>query len=105
MNLYGIIGEHPPNVCPISNKAVREAAKKTLSRMPGLLKKHKVKLVAQYHFDPKHLGVLILEANDVESVRDVMEESGFTQWVNMEIYPVTPVDKWIEKAAKVPPIF
>ena len=104
-NLYGIIGEHPPNVCSISNKTVREAARKTLGVLPSLLQKHNVKLIGQYHFDPKHLGVMILEADNVESVRDVIEQSGFTQWVNLEIYPATPIDKWISKAEQLPTIF
>jgi hypothetical protein len=46
-----------------------------------------------------------MEADNVESVRDVLEEFGFTQWVNMQIYPVTPIDKWVTKAEKLPAIF
>ncbi len=104
-NLYGIIGTHPPNVCPISNKASREAAKKTFGMMPNLAQKYKVKFVGQYHFDPKHLGIIIVEAENVESVRDMVTEAGMVHWVDLEIYPETPLDKWMGQIDKYPTIY
>jgi hypothetical protein len=65
---YGAILSHPPNVCPISNNASREIAKKGMTQMPNLSQKHNVKMTQWYHFDPEHLSIMMVEADNPESV-------------------------------------
>lgn len=43
---YGMILTHPPNICPMSNKASGEMAKKGFTEMPNLAQKHKVKMLS-----------------------------------------------------------
>ncbi len=103
---YGIFMTHPPNVCPISNKASREMAKKGVSLLPGLNDKYKVKVTQWYHFDPEHLSIMMVEADNPESVRDLLMEGGFMHWNELRIYPVTTIDEtMMKKMEDIPTIF
>jgi hypothetical protein len=102
---YGVILSHPPNVCPISNKASREMAKKGMSQLPSLSDKHKVKVTQYYHFDPEHLAIMMVEADNPESVRDLLMEGGFMHWCDLRIYPVTPVEEIIKNLDNFPAIY
>jgi hypothetical protein len=104
-NQYGVIFTHPPNVCPISNKASREMAKKGFAELPNISQKYKVKMIAYYHFDPGHLAVGIFESENSESLRDMLVESGFMHWCDMTIYPITPVEKILQAIDKIPTIY
>jgi hypothetical protein len=103
---YGIFMTHPPNVCPISNKASREMAKKGMSQLPSLSDKYKVKVTQWNHFDPEHLSIMMVEADGPEAVRDLLMEGGFMHWCDLRIYPVTPInDTMMKKMDDVPTIF
>jgi hypothetical protein len=103
---YGIFMTHPPNVCPISNKASREMAKKGASQLPDLSDKYKVKVTQWYHFDPEHLSVMMVEADNPECVRDLLMEGGFMHWNELRIYPVTTIDDtMMKKMDDIPTIF
>jgi len=54
---YGVFMTHPPNVCPISNKASRQIAKNGASQLPKLSEKYRVNVTSWNHFDPEHLSV------------------------------------------------
>lgn len=49
---YGLTMTHPPNICPIANKASREAAVAGWKQFPSLSQKHGVKMLSFEHFDP-----------------------------------------------------
>ena len=102
---YGVILSHPPDVCPISNKASREIAKKGMTQMPNLSQKHNVKMTQWYHFDPEHLSIMMVEADNPESVRDLLMEGGFMHWCDIRIYPVTPVEELMKNLDDFPAIY
>ena len=83
---------HPPNVCPISNKASREMVKKGVSQLPSLSNKYKVKVTQWSHFDPEHLSIMMVEADNPESVRDLLMALFTTKVCNLkEICHIIPV--------------
>jgi hypothetical protein len=102
---YGIFLTHPPNVCPISNKASRDMAKKGFSQLPKLSEKYGVKVTQWHHFDPEHLSVMMVEANNPESVRDLLMEGGFMHWCDLRIYPVTPIEDIMKQIDNFPSIY
>ena len=102
---YGIFFSHPPNVCPISNKASREIAKRGISQLPKLSEKYRVKVTQYNHFDPEHLAVMMVEADNPESVRDMLMEGGFMHWCDLRIYPVTPIEDIMKQIDNFPSIY
>jgi hypothetical protein len=102
-NLYGVIAAHDAITCPSSNKAARESSKKLLQQMPRLFQKYKLKMLSGEHFDPEHLTIIRVEADNIEAVRDFVNEAGLVQWNNVRIYPLTPIDKLIEMVDKLFP--
>ena len=102
---YGMRMSHNPEICPLSNKASREFAKKGLGQMETLAKKHNVKVESIYHFDPEHLVIGIFEAENIESVRDMIMEMGLMHWNDLKINPLTPADALMKDVDKQPTLF
>ena len=64
------------------------------------LEKYKVKLEVQYHLDPGHKILWVLEAPNSEAVRDMIYASGLSQWNDFEFYMASSLDQilgWTEK--------
>jgi hypothetical protein len=96
---------HPPNTCPSSNKAVRELAIKGFGQMPALGQKYQVKPQGIYHLDPEHRTIALVEASNVESVRDMLYEAGMMSWNDGRVYPVTPVEELMKRIDQFPLVF
>jgi hypothetical protein len=105
MPQYAILQSHPPDNCPLTNKAVREFV---MSRMPNLdqyAAKHGVTVNANHHLDPAHRALLLLEAPTAEAARDFVTEAGFMHYTNMEFFLVTPVAELVRQAADFPTVY
>jgi hypothetical protein len=100
---YGLTMTHPPNICPVANKASREAAVAGWKQIPSLSQKHGVKMLSFDHFDPEHLIIGTFEAESIESVRDFVMELGLMAWNELKINPLTPVSEFMENMDKAPP--
>jgi hypothetical protein len=100
---YGVTMTHPPNICPIANKASRKAAVAGWKQIPSLSQKHGVKMLSFDHFDPEHLIIGTFEAESIESVRDFVMELGLMAWNELKINPLTPVSEFMENMDKAPP--
>lgn len=98
--------KHTGSTCPSASKAARDASLRQFNKLPSLMQKYKVKMLSGEHFDPEHFMVVRVEADNVESVRDLVNESGLIQWNNVRIYPLTPLDKMLPVPTSWPdPIF
>ncbi len=100
---YGVTMTHPPNVCPLSNKASRDAAIAGWKQIPSLSQKHGVKMLSMDHFDPEHLIVGMYEAENIEEVRDFLMEAGLMAWNDLKINPITPAADFMDNIDKAPP--
>jgi hypothetical protein len=88
---------HGPDMSPLSNPTVRVMANRVHSRLPELLAKKGIKKLADWHLDPEHRAIIVLEAPNVEAVRDLLYESGLMGYCDGRIYPARPlseVHKW-----------
>ena len=105
MPQYAVIGSHPPDICPLSNKAVRAFAKKTYAQLPKLLKRYDTKLLLDIHLDPGHRAFMLLEAPNAEAVRDLLIVSGFAHFLDFQFYLVTPIKEILAHADEMPTLF
>ena len=100
---YGLTMTHPPNICPIANKASREAAVAGWKQIPSLAQKYGVNMLSFDHFDPEHFIIAMIEAESIESVRDFVMEAGLMAWNDLKINPITPVSELMDNMNKAPP--
>ena len=100
---YAVTMTHPPNICPLANKASREIAVTGWKQMPSLAQKHNVKMLSMDHFDPEHRIVAMFEAENIEAVRDLILEAGLMAWNNLKLNPITPVADLMDNIDKAPP--
>ena len=61
------------------------------------------KIVTFDHFDPEHLVIATMEAENIEAVRDFVMEIGLMAWNNLRIHPLTPVSDFIDHMDQAPP--
>lgn len=97
MNTYIAELWHGPEMSPLSNIKAREMANRTHARLPSLMAEKGITRIADWHLDPEHRAILIFDAQSVESVRDLLYESGFMHWCDGRVYPATPLSelhKW-----------
>ncbi len=95
---------HDPQMSPRANTAVREHAKRTAEALPRLMEEKDIEMIGDYHLDPEHRAILIFEAPSVETVRDLLYESGFMHFNNGRIYPASRLSEVRDRAMDQPPI-
>lgn len=105
MPQYVILQDHPPDNCPVTNKAVREFAKKALSNLDANASKMGVKVLSYDHLDPAHRALLRLEAPSAEAVRDFVVAAGFFHFTGMELFLVSPIAELLKNVDQVPTIY
>jgi hypothetical protein len=100
---YGVRFSHPPNVCPLANKASRQAATEGWKQIPTLSQKHGVKMLSLDHFDPEHFLVGMFEAENPEALRDFLMEAGLMAWNDLKINSITPAKDLMDNIDQAPP--
>lgn len=105
MPQYALIGTHPPNVCPMSNKAARDMARKAYAQLPSLLKKYNVKLLLDLHLDPNHKSFMLFEAPNAETVRDLVMMAGFGNFLDLNFHLVSPTAELLKHIDDMPTIY
>lgn len=105
MPRYVAILEHSPEVCPDSNKAVRAKVENLPSQLPAALQKYNVKMISDNVLGPTHKIVLVLEAPNIEAIRDFISGTGLAQWNNTVIYPSLTIQEAMKSVAEHTTIF
>ncbi len=95
---------HDPQMSPRANAAVRKQAKRTGEALPRLMKEKDIKMIGDYHLDPEHRVILIFEAASVETVRDLLYDSGLMHYNDGRIYPASRLSEVRDKAMDQPTI-
>jgi sugar/nucleoside kinase (ribokinase family) len=89
----------------MTNKAVREFAKKTYRQVPKLAKQLNVKILMDIHLDPNHKAFMLFEAPNAEAVRDFLARAGFMHFLEIDFHLVTPTKELLAHADEMPTIF
>ena len=86
MTTFAMIAEHPPNLCPTSNAQTRQIMKEGAGQIPQLAERLGVSIVTLRVFGPDHIILAVVEADDIDSVRDFALQSRLMQWNKVNIH-------------------
>ena len=104
MPLYVVRLSHPPDQCPTSNSKVRQMALKSMPDMPRLADKLGIKFLAgPLVLGAEHEALAVVEANSVETVHELVIQSGLVQWNAVRVSSAQSVQESMAELEKVPP--
>ena len=102
---YLIVGNHPPDLCPASNKAIRQLSQEGADQIPALAEQLGVKLLATYVPMNNHMIFAAVEADDMNTVREFAFQSRLGQWNTIDIYQVSTLEEALTKVNELPTIY
>jgi hypothetical protein len=102
---FAIIAEHPPELCPSSNAQTREMLHQGAAQIPQLADQLGVDIVTLRIFGPDHILLVVVEANDIEVVRDFILHSRLIQWNTTRIHATYSIEEAIAKTDLLETIF
>jgi hypothetical protein len=105
MATFAMIAEHPPDLCPTSNAKTRQIMKEGAGQIPQLAEQLGVKIVTMRIFGPDHIILAVVEADDIDSVRDFALQSRLMQWNKVNIHATYSMEEAMGKIDQAEPIF
>src|SRR5215212_8860754 len=105
MATFAVIGEHPPNLCPTSNAHTRQMLKEGASQIPQLAEQLGVDIVTLRVFGPDHIILAVVEADDIDSVRDFVFQSRLIQWNTTKIHATYSIEEAVGMSDELEAIF
>jgi hypothetical protein len=105
MATFAVISEHPPELCPSSNAQTRQMLNEGAGQLPQLAEQLGVSIVTLRVFGPDHIILAVVEADDIEAVRDFMFESRFVQWNTTRIHATYSLEEALVKVNNLEAIF
>jgi hypothetical protein len=105
MATYAVIAEHPPELCPTSNARTRRMMKEDAGKIPQLAEELGVEIISLRVFGPDHIVLAVVEADDIEPVRDFLFQSRLIQWNTTNIYATYSLEEALARADELEPIF
>jgi hypothetical protein len=105
MATFAVIAEHPPELCPTSNARTRQMLKEGAAQIPRLAERLGVEIVTLRIFGPDHIVLAVVEANDIEVVRDFVLQSRLIQWNTTNINATYSMEEALARADDLEAIF
>jgi hypothetical protein len=105
MATFALIAEHPPDLCPTSNAKTREMLKEGASQIPQLAAQLGVDIGTLRIFGPDHIILAVVEADDIDSVRNFALQSRLMQWNTVKIHATYSIEEAIAMIDEVEAIF
>jgi hypothetical protein len=105
MPTFAVIAEHPPDLCPTSNAQTRQILKEGASQIPQLAEQLGVDIGTLRIFGPDHIILAVVEANDIEAVRNFAFQSRLMQWNTVKIHATYSIDEAVAMIDEVEAIF
>jgi hypothetical protein len=105
MGTFAVIAEHPPELCPASNARTRQMMNEGAPQIPQLAEQLGVDLVTLRVFGPDHILLAVVEANDIERVRDFIFKTGFIQWNTTHIHATYSMEEALARVNDMEAIF
>ena len=102
---FVIVAEHPPQLCPSGNAQIREIMKRGAQQIPGLAQSLGIKIITMNVYGPEHVVIAVVEANDIETVRNFTLQSGLMQWNTVKVNATWSLEEALAKVEKIPAIF
>ena len=105
MATFAVIAEHPPELCPSSNAQTREMMNEGAGQMAQLAGRLGVTIVTLRVFGPDHIILAVVEADDIEAVRDFLFQSRLVQWNTTNIHATYSMDEALARVNELDAIF
>ena len=105
MATFAVIAEHPPDLCPTSNAQTRQILKEGAGQIPQLAEQLGVNIVTLRIFGPDHIILAVVEADDIDSVRDFALQSRLMQCNTVNIHATYSMEEALPLIDSVEPIF
>ncbi len=105
MTTFAVVAEHPPNLCPTSNAQTRQMLKQGAGQIPQLAEQLGVQVGTLRIFGPEHIILLVVEADDIESVRNFALQSRLMQWNTVKINATYSIEEAVAMIDEVESIF
>ena len=105
MPTFAVIAEHPPELCPTSNAQTRRMMKEDAPQLPQLAERLGVEIVTLRVFGPDHIVLAVMEADDIDAVRDFMFQSRLIQWNTTKIHATYSLEEALARADGLEAIF
>ena len=105
MATFAVIAEHPPDLCPTSNAQTRQIMKEGAGQIPGLAEQLGLNIVTLRVFGPDHIILAVVEADDIDSVRDFAFQSRLMQWNKVNVHATYSMEEALALIDQAEPIF
>jgi len=102
---FVIIAEHAPELCPTANAKTRALLQEGAKALPELAEKLGVGIVTMNVFGPDHVIVGVVEAADIEAVREFVWQSRLIQWNTTKIHATWSFEEALARLETLPTIF
>jgi len=102
---FVMIAQHSPELCPTSNAKIRQIMRQGAKALPDVARKLGVQIVTLNVFGPDHIVLAVVEAKEIEAVRDFTFQSGLIQWNTIRVHPTYTLEEALAKADTLPTIF
>ena len=98
MPTFAVIAEHPPDLCPSSNAQTRKMLNEGAAQIPQLAERLGVDIVTLRVFGPDHVILAVVEADDIEPVREFVLQSRLIQWNTTKINATYSIEEALAKS-------
>src|SRR3990172_2231959 len=98
MSQFVLIAEHPPELCPTGNAKTRKMMKEGAKELPVLAQKLGVEILTLRVFGGDHVVLGIVEAADIEAVREFIMQSRLIQWNTVKVHATWSMEEALTKA-------
>lgn len=103
MQQFVIKSQHQPDQCPSANSKTRQIMIKAAEELPKLAQKLGVNFISgPLILGPEHEVICVVEADNFDTVQELIFQSGFIQWNTVRITPVMTLYEAIESLKKMP---
>src|SRR3954454_20943558 len=93
MATFAIIAEHPPELCPTSNAQTRQMLKEGASQIPQIAEQLGIDIGTLRIFGPDHIILAVVEADDIDSVRNFALQSRLMQWNTVKVHATYSIEE------------
>jgi hypothetical protein len=105
MATFAVVAEHPPELCPSSNAQTRQMMNASAGQLSALAEQLGVSIVTLRVFGPDHIILAVVDADDIEAVRDFMFQSRLMQWNTTRIHATYSMEEALAKVNELEAIF
>lgn len=105
MATFAVIAQHPPELCPTSNARTRQMLKEGAAQIPQLAAQLGVEIVTLRIFGPDHVLLAVVDANDIDTVRDFILKSRLIQWNTTKVHATYSMEEAVAMVDDLEAIF